>query len=123
MQKLPVRVTIAQAYRFAYSDFLKILGLIWLPWAIISGFGIFFLPHVIGIFETLGKRDFASALHQSWIFIPFLIVTSVLYCSQVVSIVQLALQPSRERVLYHFSLGKPVWRLLGATCWPYLFIS
>lgn len=114
MQKLPVGATIAHAYRFAFSDFLKIVGRIWVPWAIMSVFGIFFLPQIIGILEALGRRDFTAALHQSWIFIPLLIVTFTLYCSQIASVVQLALQPSPEQVLYHFSLGKPVWRLLGA---------
>lgn len=114
MRKLPVGATIAQAYRFAFSDFLKVLGRIWVPWAIMSGLGLFFIPALIRMFEAFGRGDFGSALHQSLIFIPFLIVACILYCSQIVSIVQLALQPSREQVPYHFSLGKPVWRLLGA---------
>ena len=31
MKKIPVGATIAHAYRFAFGDFLKILGVMWLP--------------------------------------------------------------------------------------------
>jgi len=114
MKEIPVGATVAHAYRFAFFDFPKILGLIWLPAVLISVISIYPMRRLINIFETLSTEQSAAALHQAWILIPFLILGFILYCSQIASIVQLALQPARQQVLYHISLGKTVWRLIGA---------
>jgi hypothetical protein len=96
MTRIPVGATIARTYRFAFSDFFKILGLIWLPWAITSLCGYFLLQRLINVLAAIGKMDFSSALNLTWIFIPFLMAGAVLYCSQLASVVELALQPSRQ---------------------------
>ena len=114
MKKIPVGATITRAYRFVFQDFFKILGVIWLPWAIMSASSLLLIPRLISIFDAAGRQDFAEVEHQFWFLVPFLILGLIFYCSQIVSVVDLALQPSRTQLLYHLSLGKPLWRLLGA---------
>ena len=112
--KIPVGATIAAAYHFAFTDFLKILGAVWLPWTITSAGSFFFLPRLIGIFAAIGKQDFAVALNQSWILVPWLLFGILLYSVQIAATIELALQSPRKQLWLRFSVGKPVWRLIGA---------
>jgi hypothetical protein len=114
MAKIPVGATIAAAYRFAFTDFLKILGVVWIPWTITSVGGFFLLPRLIKIFAAMGKLDFAAALNQSWILVPWLLFGIFLYSVQIAATIELALQSPRKQLWHRFSVGKPVWRLIGA---------
>src|SRR5689334_5123697 len=113
MKEISVGATVAQAYRFAFLDFPKILKAIWLPWAILCVAGVYPLLRLIDLLEAVSTQDSGSAMGQLWFVIPFLVLGIILYCSQIACVLQLALHPSRQQSLFHLELGKPVWRLIG----------
>ena len=39
MAKIPVGATISHAYQFAFQKFFAVLGIVWLPWAILAALG------------------------------------------------------------------------------------
>ena len=115
MSKIPVGATIAQAYRFAFGGFAQILRTIWLPWLILATSGFLLRSSTVALSTALTTRDFANISHLLIPMIPFYALTIILLFMQIAGITQLALGIPTGSPYYYFSVGKPVWRLLGAS--------
>src|ERR1700743_3804696 len=112
MAKIPVGATIAQAYRFAFGDFLTILRSIWLPLAVQLGLTILLTQRLIPLFRAFESKD-PSAISMLGPILLLYPVVLILFFSQIVTVTKLALGPRREIPLIDFPFGKDMWRLLA----------
>ena len=121
MQKIPLEKTIGAAYRFLFSNFLSILGTVWLPllltaalvgaafWAILPA-GFF-----QGGFEHFDKARAMALIPTLLAVYPlFVFVGLVLGAMIAVGVTRRALGMTHGPTLVYFSLGAPVWRMVGA---------
>lgn len=114
MAKIPVGATIAQTYRFAFGDFLKILGVMWPSMLLMWLPSLLMRKQMTALSAQMAAQDFSS-LRQLWPLISlFYLVAIVLIIVQVIGIAQLALGRHKGPVWFYFELGKPVWRLIGS---------
>jgi len=113
MKKIPVGATIAQAYRFAFGDFLTVLRSIWLPLAVQFGLTIVLAQHLIPLLRALAAKDpsATSLLGPSLLLYP---VVLILFFAQIATVTKIALGTRRDIPLIDFPFGKDMWRLLGA---------
>jgi hypothetical protein len=110
MSKIPVGATIAHAYRFAFRDFFRILGVMWLTMAIMWLPGLLLQSRMTG----LATHDPAMLRQMLPFFIPFYLLALLLMSMQFIGLARLALGLHRGPAWIYFSLGKPVWRLIGS---------
>ncbi len=114
MAKIPVGATIARAYRFAFADFLKILGVMWPSMLLMWLPSLLMRKQMTALSAQMAAQDF-SGVRQLWPLISlFYLVAIVLIIVQVIGIAQLALGRHKGPVWFYFELGKPVWRLIGS---------
>lgn len=112
MNKIPVGATIAQAYSFTFIGFFNLLRVAWLPLVLVIVSEYFAIANMIALLTNTTNQVVAAP--ASWLmvtasYVAMLILAMVLICG----IAQSALGQIPSRPFY-FSLGKPVWRLLGA---------
>lgn len=127
MHKLPLEKILGDTYRFLFSNFLSILGTAWLPLLLI---GLLFAGAIYAIIPTTVLHgDFESftaekamALIPAVIAIyPLVFVGSLVLGAMIaVGITQRALGMTQGPTFVYFSLGAPVWRMVGAQVLFYL---
>ena len=115
MKKIPVGQTIARAYGFAFRDFVKILGVMWLPMAVMWLPGIFIQQRMLALQAQMGPGNLNVFREMGLFLVPFYLVMFFLIFMQVIGIAKLALGIKKKPDWIFFSAGKPVWRLIG-TC-------
>jgi hypothetical protein len=106
MKKIPVGATVAHAYRFAFQNFLPVLGIVWLPWLVLAAAGF-----------ILGKTGLVvpgAGAHNLPVLAPTFLVALLLLCMQITGVTEYALGLKKGSPRFYFSLGKPVWRVIGA---------
>ncbi|GEM_PF-522657 len=116
MNKVPVMATIEAAYGFAFGRFLTVLGVVWLPYLLLYGF-IFGVPAALGtdfldlMFSPFGgnPNPFAPWYMLGVRFLPWIAAAIIQ-----VGVLERALGIKTGPALAYLSLGKPVWRMLGA---------
>jgi hypothetical protein len=115
MNKIPVGATIAHAYRFAFGEFFNILKLLWLPLAVLSVGSILLGSQMDGLSRAIATHDF-TAVTTPWPLIVLIYgISVILTFMQLTAIFQFTLmRPEAANRWYYFSVGKPVWRLIGA---------
>jgi hypothetical protein len=114
MTKIPVGKTIARAYAFGFRDFLRILGVMWLPLAIMWIPGIFLQRRAMAL-QAQAAAGNLSAFRDLWpILLPLYLVIFLFLFMQVIGIAKLALGIKKGPSWFYFSLGRPVWRLIGS---------
>jgi hypothetical protein len=109
MAKIPVGATLAHACRFAFGDFLKILGTMWVALVVSWIPGFLMQPQMMatGI----------AAPPPGGLGIVLLLVyvaAFILLFMQILGIARLALGLRTGPYWVYFSLGKPLWRLIGS---------
>ena len=121
--KIPFERTLVGAYRFALTNLLSIFGIAWFPFAIVGcvAVGLFYslLPVLNTVFSTtMDKWDetqavpfFSSMLGALALLI---VVVFVAHAMVMVGLMRKALGQQPEPVYFYFSLGAPVWRMIGA---------
>src|SRR5580704_202146 len=118
MNKLPVGETISGAYGFAFADFLSVLGIAWLPHVIfvllIAGIIYGLAPELPG---QLMRGEFDDSVFYTLRRIAGLIwlVGLVVQAMVTVGLQKKALGNMPGPTFFYFSLGAPVWRMIGAT--------
>lgn len=112
MKKIPLGATITQAWRFAVMRFAQILGVLWLPLALTWGLSFALQSRIQPLSARIMARDLSAAPQLWTILLPFYFVVAVLMFMQTIGVARLALG-LRRPAWFYFSLGKPVWRLLG----------
>jgi len=115
MGKIPVGKTIAYAYSFAFGNIFNILGVAWFPYLLIGVGGYFLLmPYIAAVQQFMTSQDMSS-LGTSFLLLPVFVLLAVVCISMVtVEVMKEALGMDPGRKFFHFSLDKPVWRLIGA---------
>jgi hypothetical protein len=115
--KIPVGRTIEGAYGFAFSNFLSVLGTAWFPFvaliAFIGGMAALLVPGMMASFQ---QGVFDPSKIAGGVGVGFLAVLAYLV---VVSMVNVGIQRKAlglhpGPVFFYFSLGAPVWRMIGA---------
>ncbi len=125
MQKIPVGETISGAYAFAFVEFLSVLGTAWFPYVILMAFdaGVILLlaPDLPGQFMR-GEFDLAFLFGirrvEGLIWLATLVVRSMV----TVGLQERALGRAQGPAFFFFSLGTPVWRMIGANVLAFLLL-
>jgi hypothetical protein len=116
--KIPVGRTIEGAYGFAFSNFLNILGIAWFPYLVFVLVSIAGVAGIAASFGGLAHRDINSVdpSQLAAIFgfcllwgLAFIVASSMV----TVGILRQALGLHKGPRFIYFSLGAPVWRLIG----------
>jgi len=116
MEKIPVGQTISHAYSYLFKNFLTIIGIMWLPFAVMAG-GAFLFGLASGDFSraitetSTGTANFARVWY---LILPFYVFAFMLFFIQMDGITRHALGLRKSPIYFYFSLDKPVWRLAGA---------
>jgi len=113
MKKIPVGATIAHAYRFAFGDFLKILGVMWPALALMWVPSFLMRQQLMTLSTQMVSQDFSAFRSLLPFFVVFYVLALILIFMQVIGIAQIALDRRRGPVWFYFWLGRPVWRLIG----------
>jgi hypothetical protein len=117
MNKIPVGETISGAYSFAFTKILSVLGVFWLPYLLfvaIVAAAVHFLAPDLPNQILHGPYDFSLAMsfrRISGIVFLFGIIASAMVT---VGLQRKALGLHPGPVFFYFSLGAPVWLLIGA---------
>jgi hypothetical protein len=112
MTKIPVGATISYAYRFAFGDFLRILGVMWPSMILMWVPSIFMRSQLLALSTQMTNQ---GSLGQFGPLLGlFYIVAMVLIFMQIIGIAQLALEQRKGPVWFYFSFSKPMWRLIGS---------
>lgn len=115
MGKIPVGKTIAYAYSFAFGHILNILGVAWLPFAIMGAAGYFLLmPYFNAMQQFLTTQDMSGLSNSVLLAFAFVVVAVVCIAMVTVEVMREALGMDPGQKFFYFSLDKPVWRLIGA---------
>ncbi|HXS05754.1 MAG TPA: hypothetical protein VN723_03125 [Rhizomicrobium sp.] len=114
MAKIPVGATIAGAYRFAFGNFLAIASIVWLPWLFITAVGLLLRPQTLAFSNALATRDMPAISGVLIVLAPVYLLTMFLLFMQIAGIMEQALGLRTGSPYFYFSIGKPVWRLIGA---------
>ena len=92
MAKIPVGATIAQAYRFAFGDFLRILGVMWPAMLLMWLPSLLMREQMMTLSLQMAARDYSS-LRALWpLLAVFYLAAFVLIFMQIIGIAQLALE-------------------------------
>ncbi|HVV64638.1 MAG TPA: hypothetical protein VHC42_04165 [Rhizomicrobium sp.] len=133
MAKIPLERTIESAYRFGFTKFLSVLGVLWLPMLIVCALiaGVFWLAwgdlahlHALRDMtmvteegrpspEMMGAIFTAVASVMRFAGLIFLVVL-IARAMVAVGVLRKALGLHEGPVFAYFSLGAPVWRMIGA---------
>ncbi|HUO94216.1 MAG TPA: hypothetical protein VMU22_14925 [Rhizomicrobium sp.] len=117
MNKLPVGETISGAYGFAFADFLSVLGIAWLPHVIyvllIAGIVYGLAPELPGQIMN-GQFDISTLYALRRIGGLIWLVGVVVQSMVTVGLQKKALGEMPGPTFVYFSLGAPVWRMIGA---------
>ncbi len=117
MNKIPVGETVSGAYNFAFAHILSVLGVFWLPYllfAAIVAAAVHFLAPDLPNQILHGPYDLSLAMsfrRISGIIILFGLIASAMVT---VGLQRKALGLHPGPVFFYFSLGAPVWLLIGA---------
>lgn len=118
MGKIPVGETISGAYGFAFAGFLTVLGTVWFPFLVFLAFcaGVVFLvaPDLPG---HIIRGEFDLPVLYSVMRIAGLITLAswIVRAMVIVGLQERALGRVTGPTFFYFSLGAPVWRMIGAT--------
>jgi hypothetical protein len=114
MPKIPVGATIAHAYRFTFRNFVPIISVMWPAWVLMLVVMFFMRDNFILLTRASATRDFTQ-LQGHWgpLLLTYLVIFVLLFM-QITGLTRLSLGLPMPSRLYYFSLGKPLWRLIGA---------
>lgn len=131
MAKIPLGKTIESAYSFAFSNFLSVLGVMWLPsllfGAAVVGAFLLALPDMAmpldfhfrhGHDPETFRANLRTLIHGSFHMARFaglIALVGLLARAMVtVGVMEKALGTREGPVFVYFSFGAPVWRMIGA---------
>jgi hypothetical protein len=112
--KIPVGKTIARGYRFAFSNIINNLGVIWIPVAIMWAYSFFlFRPYMMQL-ASGDPQLIRRALPSLFLYLP---VFFILISCQIAGLTKEALGLRSGNAFLQFPFGLPAWRLMAS----YLF--
>ena len=115
MNKVPVLGTIGAAYGFTFGRFLTVLGVVWLPYLLLYGF-IFGVPMLAGtnMIDLIFSQFTNPQPLTPWYVLGLRVLPFIIGAIITVGALERALGLASGPTFFYFSLGKPVWRMLGA---------
>ena len=122
MKKIPVGRVIAQAFGFVVRNFLNILGIMAIPMAVMWVPSFLLRPQMMAASAGMAAQDYSQIARLWAILLPFYAVGFVLMAMQFIGIAELALGTKKAPHWFYFSLGAPVWRLVGSVLFLILVI-
>lgn len=115
MIKIPVRQTIASAYRFAFVEMERVIGVIWLPIIVLTVVDYFINSTVLtaraAALETGDQSQLGPVMASQF---GYLIVSLILQAMIAVAICRELLKPMERPLWLRFTLGGMEFRYLGA---------
>lgn len=122
MKKIPLEETLIAAYRFLFTNIISIIGTAWLPLvaliAIQLGLLYAFVPHawLHGQFPDFKTHEeMMVTLLPIFRLSPILTFVALIVAAMImVGLMQRSLGLKQGMTFAYFSLGAPVWRMLGA---------
>lgn len=132
MAKIPLEKTIGATYSFAFSNVLSVFGVLWLPSLILAAMVGALLYYVVPDFQFVDKAfldqaKFDQLMEGAFVMARFaglIALVSLLVRAMVtVGVMEKALGRREGPVFVYFSLGAPVWRLIGAIILAVLVIA
>jgi len=141
LMKIAVGRALEDAYGFAFKRFFSVLGTVWFPYLVLL---VIFACVLVPFFAQIAPMWLESMKHGSFErhtmdpemvhdmlrrmsgllgLAPLLILVVMVVRSMVlVGLLQLALGRRKGPVFAYFSLGAPVWRMLGALLLAFIII-
>lgn len=121
--KIPFERTIAAAYKFAFTNFLSIVGICWFPFVVVglvaAGLAYSLLPPILELFKTEPEKWNQAQIVP--LILPLagsvvLLIAVWLFAIAMVNVgvMRKALGQHPGPVFIFFSLGSQVWRMIGA---------
>ncbi|MDE2133605.1 MAG: hypothetical protein KGM97_02695 [Alphaproteobacteria bacterium] len=122
MKRIPVEATLGGAYRFLFTNIVSVIGTVWFPFVLFFGLcgGLFYLsvPHewLSGNFpHPKSLRDAIAAMMPLLRIYPACLLLMLLMVAMVFTgLMRHALGLKTTTTFVYFSLGAPVWRMIGA---------
>jgi hypothetical protein len=120
MAKIPLEKTIGGAYNFLFSNILSVIGIVWLPYLLFGSLAggsvwLWLKAHPLAMFHFDKPHFDPAALVAIAQIAPVLFVCAMLAeLIATVGLVRKALGRMEGTTFVFFTLGAPVWRLLGA---------
>jgi hypothetical protein len=111
--KIPVGMTVARAYRFAFANILNNLGAIWLPVVLLWAVSLFLFLPLTNATPQLAN-DPSALLRLAPRFILFGFALLVLVTAQVAPLTKEALGLRTGNAFLQFPFGAATWRLLAS---------
>jgi len=114
MNKIPATQTIAETYNFTVAGMGRVIGLIWLPVAIMTIGGYFtMVPYLTGMAEISDNGDPSQVGPLLMRVLGFDLVVTVLMAMVAVAITREILQPLKRPPFLRFGLGLTELRVVG----------
>jgi len=128
LKKIPLEETLGGAYRFLFTNVVSIIGTAWLPFVLLfvlcGGLIYAAVPHewLNGNFPQIKTFEQAIALVMPILALyPVILLLTLLMTAMVFTgLMEHALEQKTTPTFVYFSLGAPVWRMLGAFVLYYL---
>lgn len=118
MNKIPVFATVARAYRFAFGQFLRLLGIAWAPLAVVIAFGLLLTPGFMGnhfMGNHMPVNDPDEIARQTLRLFPLTFAVMLIVRAMIATgVTELALGLRKGVTVVFFSLGASVWRFVGS---------
>jgi hypothetical protein len=117
MNKIPVGQTISGAYEFAFAGFLSVLGITWFPYLVLLAFAaavVFALEPGLPGHILRGEFDVPLLIEIARIYGLIGLAALVVRAMVTVGLQKKVLGTLEGPTFFYFSLGSPVWILLGA---------
>jgi hypothetical protein len=119
MNKIPLEATLVGAYRFLFTRIVSIIGTFWFPYlilaAVIGGCAWMVLPHEVfqGDFSHVNRALIYSG--PIWALRGVLNIAALIIGPMIlVNLMRHSLGLKQTTTFVYFSLGAPVWRMIGA---------
>jgi len=115
MGKVPFTKTIGFAYSFAISDFLTLLGIVWLPTAILLAANYLVLgPYFANMGQMFGSNPDPDLVLRSMRFVWLVSLLGwIVFAMLAAGVTAEALGLRHGQKFVYFSLGGPVWRVFA----------
>ena len=132
MAKIPLEKTIGATYSFAFSNILSVFGVLWLPSLILAAMVGALIYFVVPDFRFVdhafvAQERFDQLMEGAFLIARFAgliaLVSLVVRAMVTVGVMEKALGRREGPVFVYFSLGPPVWRLIGAIVLAVLIIA
>lgn len=122
MNKIPLEATLVGAYRFLFTNIVSIIGIIWFPTVLvlglIAGLLCLIVPHEwwAGDFSQLKDQHVAVGMIGKFVLAYSVVALAGIIAGSMilVGLMRQALGLKKTTTFIYFSLGAPVWRMIGA---------